>query len=286
MGVRYKGDKYKCKLLDKFTITIIKVKLWLKRCLRLFKIVFPKNDLLLYFMIICIWLIFAYVSNFIDFRKSQVQESFLRTLWGMKNSIFSSVIIAFAIGAFNHVKEYREIIKRQHYIYVDTMEAFEEIIRTLDNTQIWYHFHPLYNEQCLRESICYLRNNDYQINTNDKDFIISLDTVQERISLVEQELKMGHLLVKDEEMMILYLALSKKKLSKVILNRGKDEFEEFLRYLLGIVDQMRYVWRKDEKDDSRIISILCKDNSEDIRNDFYKRMFLPDFELGMLVEYL
>lgn len=284
MLVTYKDEKYKCKFIDKFKIIIIKIKLCIKRCIRLLKVVFPKSDLLLYMLIICLWLIFAWISNFVDFQKSQVQEAYLSTLWGLKNSMFSSVIIAFAIGSFNHLKDYRAMIKRQHYIYVDSMDDFEGIIEAVDDTKIWLMFHPMYNARCLRESIDYLENKDFKINIDDNEFLIAIYAVQERIAMVEQELKMGHLLVQDETMLNLYLSSSKKLLSKVILNNDRKEFINLLDELFKIVEQLRFVWRKDKKDDSRIISILDKDNRDEIRNDFYKRMFLPDFELKSLDE--
>lgn len=51
-------------------------------------------------------------------------------------------------------------------------------------------FYPMYNEHCFRESIDYLGNKNINININDNDFLISIDIVQERIAMVEQELKM------------------------------------------------------------------------------------------------
>lgn len=81
MTVKYKGEKYKCKFKDKVTITIIKIKLRIIRWIRLFKVVFPQNDLLLYMLIIFLWFIFAWFSNIIDLQKRQLQESYLLTLW-------------------------------------------------------------------------------------------------------------------------------------------------------------------------------------------------------------
>lgn len=284
MIVRYKGEKYKCKLKDMFTITIIKTKLHLIRLIRLFKVVFPKSDLLLYMLLLCLWFVFAWISNFIEVQKYQVHKSFLSTLWDFKTSVFSSVILAFAIGSFNHIKEYRKMIKRQHYIYVDSMDDFEEIIKAIDNGDIWLMFHPMYNEHCLQESIAYLKNKEIKIDINDNDFLISIERVQERIAMVEYELKMSHLLVQNETVMNDYLLASKKMLSKVVINEDRKEFEELLIVLFEVVNQLRYPWRKDEKNDSRIIAILDNDDRNDIRNDFYKRMFLSDFELNSLEE--
>lgn len=280
MIVKYKGQKYKCKFKDKFAIKFIKIKLCLKRCIRLSKVALPKSDLLLYMMIIFLWLIFAWISNLIEFQNNQVHESYLSTLWGLKNSVFSSVVLAFAIGSFNHIKEYRKMIKRQHYIYVDTMEDFVEIIRAADDTDIWLKFYPMYNKQCLSESLAYLDNKE--IKRDDIDFLSAIDTANERIDMVAQELKAGHLLVQDEVLMNSYLSESKKLLTKVVLDNDRNYFEKLLKELYEILNQLRYLWRRDEKNDSRIICILAKDDINDIRNDFYKRMLLPDFKLDSL----
>lgn len=280
MVVRYKGEKYKCKFKDKFTIMIIKIKLRFIRLIRFCKIIFPKSDLLLYIMIVCLWLIFAWISNGMGCQKNQVQESYLSTLWDLKNSVFSSVVIAFAIGSFNHVKEYRAMIKRQHYIYVDSMDDFEKIIEAVYNSDIWLMFHSMYNEQCLKKSMGYLENKEISISSN--EFAISIDVALARISMVEDELKMGHLLVQDEIMMNLHLSEAKKLVSRFMLGEDRNDFEELIKGLFEILNQLRFPWRKDEKSDSRIISILDKESVNHIRNDFYKRMFLSDFDLDFL----
>lgn len=80
-----------------------------------------------------------------------------------------------------------------------------------------------------------------------------------------------------------YLASSKKRFSKVVLNKDQSEFERLLFELFEILNQLRYPWRRNEKNDSRIIYILDKDGKNDIRNDYYKRMFLSDFEVNSLL---
>lgn len=280
MVVRYKGKKYKCRFKDKFAIMAIKIKLRIIRLIRLCKIIFPKSDVLLYMMIVCLWLTFAWISNFMVYQRNQVQEPYLSTLWKLKNSVFSSVVIAFAIGSFNHVKEYKVMIKRQHYIYVDSMDDFEKIIEAVYDSCIWLMFHSMYNEQCLEKSIDYLK--DKRININNKEFAISIDAASERISMVEQELKMGRLLVQNEMMMNLYLSEAKKLISRFMFSKDRNDFEKLLNELFKILNQLRFPWRRDEKNDSKIISILDKESVNCIRNDFYKRMFLSDFELEFL----
>lgn len=282
MFVRYKDEKYICKFKDKSIITIIKIKLFLKRYIRLFKIAFPRSDLLLYILIICLWFIFAGLTNIIDFQSNHAKKSYFLTLWDLRNSMFSSVVLALAIGSFNHIKEYKTTLKRQHYTYADSMDDFEELIKAVDDADIWLMFHPMYNKHCFRECINYLDNKNIKINVNNNDFMISISIVQERITMIEQELKTGYLLVKDEALLNYHLSSAKKLLSKVILNENPKEFKKFLICLFEIVNQLRYVWRKDEKNDSQIISILDKYDINNISNDFYKRMLLQNFKLNSL----
>lgn len=283
MFVIYKGQKYKCKLIDIVKIVLIEIKLLLKRFGRLLKIIFQKSDVILYMLIICLWLLYAFITNGIDNRHSQNQESLFLTLWNLKNSMYSSVVIAFAIGGFNHIKDYKETIIKQHYIYVDTMRDFDEIIRAVDNTNIWIYFYPLYNRKCLEKTITYLQKNDIMVNKNTNEFLVAIDVIQERIANIEQEIKTGHLLIKDEETMNLYLSWAKKKIPKVVLNNDKKDFMELLDLLFEIVEQLRYIWRRDEKDDVAILLILRKYNENMIKDDFYLRMYLPDFDLKDLL---
>lgn len=66
---------------------------------------------------------------------------------------------------------------------------FEEIIRTVDNTDLWLKFHPMYNEHCFRESIAYLKKKEIDLTGNKRDFLFAIDTAQKRIAMIEQELK-------------------------------------------------------------------------------------------------
>lgn len=44
-----------------------------------------------------------------------------------------------------------------------------------------------------------------------------------------------------------YLASSKKRFSKVVLNKDQSEFERLLFELFEILNQLRYPWRRNEK---------------------------------------
>lgn len=81
----------------------------------------PKMDIILYLLLILLWLAFGLVTKNILFVHDGKSVTYLRTIWNLRNSIFTSIVLAFAIGAFNHLREYRKTLKRQHFLYVDSM---------------------------------------------------------------------------------------------------------------------------------------------------------------------
>lgn len=279
MFIMYKGQKYKCSFIDKFILIWIKIKLSIKRGIRLFKIMLPKRDLLLYMLIVLLWLLWGLIANIIDSQFKQKYEAYVVTLWGLKDSIFSSVVLAFAIGAFNHLNRYRKTIKRQYYLYVDTMNLFEEIVKSGYSSSVWSKFNFMYNRHCFEEGIKHLRNRNTVI---DNVFCIYIDAINERIEKLEQEIRMGNLIIKDENRMNEYLYKVKIQIPKVMTEENSVEFKILLDLLFEIINQLRYVWRRDENDDFKIISILSKYETNKINDDFYKRMILSDFDIHLL----
>ena len=100
---------------------VIRTRLYLIRIWRILKIMCPKMDIILYLLLILLWLAFGLVTKNILFVHDGKSVTYLRTIWNLRNSIFTSIVLAFAIGAFNHLREYRKTLKRQHFLYVDSM---------------------------------------------------------------------------------------------------------------------------------------------------------------------
>ena len=200
------------------------------------------------------------------------KESLFQTLWNLRNAMFSSIVLAFAIGAFNHLKDYRKIIKSQHYIYVDSMDDFEELFRAIVNEKEWLEFHALYNERCLRLSLQHIKDYMQEINITNNEFIKAIDLIQSRLCEIDSCFKMGQLLVADDEMLNLYISGAKKEISNVIIDNNSDRIRSLILELYNIVEQIRYPWRRDIKLDKKILVL-----SDDSKFDFYKRMWYEDF---------
>ena len=110
-------------------IFFLKIYLFFKsrliRGVRLIKTVCPISDLILYTLLFLLWLAYCIVCNRVNYIHDGISETYLRSIWEMRNSIFSSIIVAFAVGAFSRLRVYRKTIKAQHFLYVDSMDDFE-----------------------------------------------------------------------------------------------------------------------------------------------------------------
>ncbi len=279
LKVKYKGQRRVCNLNDKVAIELIKFKLQIFRNWRRINVIFTKNDFIFYMMIILLWAVFAGLTTRVDNTTNGMDKSYFETVWELRNSLFSSIVLAFAIESFNHIKDYKNAIRIQHYVYVDTMDEFEEIICAMAPSDIWSHYHPFYNEKCFGITLRYLEKNNIKIELND-ELAVAIDAIKDRLDYVEREVKSGNIIIRDEQMINRRISSAKKGISKMILQNDIDEFRKLLFELYCIVDELRYLWRKDERDNCKIIARLAQYEENDMYNQFYERMFLEDISIN------
>ena len=268
-------------ILKYIRILFIRTKLHIIRRSRVIKVICPRTDLLLYLMIIVLWVFYAYVIFYIGRIYDGNKETFLRTIWDLKNSIFSSVVLAFAIGAFNHLKEYRKTIKKQHYLYVDTMEDFEEIFKAISEEETWIHFHPLYNEKCFQISMEYLQTLIDRKNIEEKRFVLAVGAIEDRLDKLEIRLKDATLLVKNEEDLYASISYSKKLITTILVEDRMDLIKTLLKSLFYILENLRFIWRRDIKNDIKLMQLRGG-----MSENYYSRMWLPDFDIHMAKDYV
>lgn len=259
---------------------IIRIKLFIIRKIRLVKIMCPKSDVLLYVLLVLLWLAFGFISKYIADIHGDPNTTYLRTVWNLRNSIFTSIVLAFSIGAFNHLHDYRSLLKRQHFLYVDAMDDFEDIYRALLNDDVWLYFHALYNEKCQEVSWDLITSKLQSVNVLNDDIVLAINTIQERLDKIDDQLKDGLLMVKDEEMLSLEISSAKKLISKIMVLDDIDAFEnveKLTNELFLILEELRFIWRRDLKLDMELLKM-----EKNPQEDFYQRMWLPDFDIIML----
>ena len=255
----------------------IKIKLMVIRRVRLIKVIFPKTDIMLYVLLMLLWLAFGYIVKYISYIHDGDNATYLRTIWNLKNSIFTSIVLAFAIGAFNRLRDYRKCLKRQHFMYVDSMDDFEEIFKAVEDEEYWIHFHALYNDKCKQIAWDLIKSKVSQIKEYDKGIWVALRTIRDRLEVIDYQLKNEMLIVEDEEILALEIADAKKYILRIEQEESFELLDSLINELLLILDQLRYLWRRDLKLNLKLINMMQNPES-----NFYMRMWLPNFGIDMV----
>jgi hypothetical protein len=272
---------YDCKAKEFFCVLFYKIVLMMKRIWRRIHIAVHKQDMALYMGIVVLWLLFAKLVNTVEAK--DVSATYGNTLWEMKSSIFSSVVIAFAVETFNRIRVYGQKLRKQHVIYVELLNDLGCLIGTVADSPFWNFFHAFYNAKCFALTKNYLKERiaDGEVLFGN-EFLIVMDSIDEGLVRIRQEAEEDNLLLQDVVSFKLVIDEARKANDRMMLESDVEEFYRWLELLYEIVDTLRMPWRKDEKIDAKIIDILRRSNRNLIEQDFYKRMFLPDFGFDMI----
>ena len=161
------------------------------------------------------------------------------------------------------------------------MDDFESIFKALYTDNVWQNYHALYNDRCCQISIDYLKDHNPEVNFNDNaDLILAINAIQERLKKIDDKLKNEMLLVENEEMLSQNISDAEKELIKLAFTESIDTVIPLVKKLLLILDNLRFPWRKDIKLDLKLLQL----NPE--KNNFYKRMWLSDFNIAIAKEGL
>lgn len=152
------------------------------------------------------------------------------------------------------------------------MADFEEIFKAIKKDDLWLHFHALYNEKCKQiswELICFEINN---LSIYNSEIIMAFELIQERLERIDYQLKNELLIVKDEEMLSIETSEAKKLITRIKIEEDMELLKTLINELFSIIEELRYIWRRDLKLDMELLTVIEKP-----QNDFYLRMWLPDF---------
>ena len=155
--VTYKREKFTVCAVDKIKIEWIKMILLLKRIKRRIFLAIPQN-IVMYILLTLCWVIFGIVTYYVGVQiKEPDSYTVIDVVWELKNSYFSSVILAIFIAGYSQNSEYKKKISVQHDFYVDSMRTFDCIFEPFVGNQIYY-FMPFYNQMCLDNTLEYIKN--------------------------------------------------------------------------------------------------------------------------------
>lgn len=279
MKITYRRRKYDVSIIDAFHIQKEKQMLFLKRQKRRLKLLFCKQDLVLYFLITLFWVAFGVIIYLFSKYAMNVELQYYsvkNVLWDLAEPWFSSVILSFVIGAYNRISEHKRKINAQHYIYVTAMSDFQHIIdRFLGEERL--HYHPLYSAKCLDDTIDYIkRNTEHSEFQLDKEMIVDLQIIIERLGKIEKEVGTGNIIFLHNQYILYSIEDAKRKIREILVsgNIQLEDIFELLREFLRILNGLRQPWRVDINRKIHILRRLNKNQNNEILDDFYYKMLL------------
>lgn len=273
--VKYQEEEFQVTLKNKIKIEKIKAFLLLKRIIRKGRVLIPDN-LKMYVLLTMCWILYGAVVYFGGkIYKPTTSYRICDVIWELKNSYFTSVILAIFIGGYNKIENYKEKIVIQHELYVETMSCFEQLFSPILGEEIRY-YHIFYNDKCLESTLKFIDGKkDYNLFECD-DGIGIIEDIFIQLNRVDEARKNNRIIGMDQEILKLQINNIRKFLRKC--NREKklniQDMKEISQELFDIVEDIRRPWRWDVENHIKILKLLNQNKENGIENDFYYKMHL------------
>lgn len=199
-SVHYQGGKYKVSFKDKLKIVRIKLVLNAKRIVRRMRVFVPQN-MVLYLIVTFCWLLFAIVTyyfgkNYIyidNVDNEGVKYTVLNTIWELKNSYFTSVVLVLFITSYNQNRGYKDKLLSQHLFYVDSMHDFEQLFKPLIKDEL-ANYMPFYNDKTFDATLHFIKAEGLINNLNREEFEIIIDNILLRLEMIDGERRKGNII--------------------------------------------------------------------------------------------
>lgn len=273
MKVLYKKRSYYVSFFDAVHIFGLKVLLRIKRQIRRIRNNVYGRDILLYFFVIVLWLLYALAIFILQRIKNTGFTTYLDIIWDIKTPLFTTVVIALFTTVFSRTRSYTKTLCRQHDTYVNAQSDFCRLLDPFLPNR--YRFIPMYTEYCFDQSMSYIIENG--IFDNSAIPFEMTRILENRLNIIESELRSNNLFFADRPMLELYLDDAKEALLSPNVFLSIHSYKSLLWKLFQILEELRKPWRLDHKIDTQIISMLNKNPKNKIEDDFYKRMFVPNY---------
>lgn len=277
--VKYKGGTYSVNILDKVKIEGIKAILLAKRVKRRIFLLIPNNFVLYLGLTFC-WVLFGIFTYYvgIDFKSPQAY-TVKDVMWELKNSYFTSVVLALCIAGYSQNSGYKKRIEVQHDFYVDSMRTFDHLFKIFIGNEV-YHYMPFYNRECLNDTLEYIKElevKDCEVTLG--EFKINLEEILEQLEKIEYERRNNNIVGMHKERLGDDIQRSKNLIKQKLkqcnnLEQIKDATREVANSLFYIIADIRRPWRWDIENDKKILGLLAKYEGNGIEDDFYYSMHL------------
>ena len=277
--VKYKGDTYSVNILDKVKIEGIKALLLAKRIKRRLFLMIPKNFVLYLGLTFC-WVLCGIFTYYVggDYKAPEAY-TVKDVMWELKNSYFSSVVLALFIAGYSQNSGYKKRMEAQHDFYVDSMMTFDHLFKTFIGNEV-YHYMPFYNRECLKDTLEYIKELEVkECEFSIEEFKINLEEIVDQLEKIEYERRNNNIIGMHKERLGDEIQESKKLIRQKLkqcnnLDVSKNAAEEIADSLFYIIADIRRPWRWDVDNDKKILSLLAKYEENGIQSDFYYSMHL------------
>ena len=196
-------------------------------------------------------------------------------------SLLQNVIIPddYSGGTYNRMIDYRKALKKQGWVYLNTMASFESILDSKCNSNVRNHYHYFYNNRAFNLTMkMWNENYDEEDFENLKQSIL---VIENKLNDIKRDFVNGEFILRDEITFSYELDNAFECIRK-LSDEGSKEMVKTVAYeLYDIVDSLRRPWRRDVDLDEQIINLLYIDNCR-IEEIFYLRMSLENFDMDML----
>lgn len=196
-------------------------------------------------------------------------------VWELKNSYFTSVILALFIGGYNQIVGYKQKIKVQHNFYVEAMSSFERFFYPVLGNDIFL-YHIFYNDKCLDDTIKYIEDADVLLEYSKPDYIDIIQDIFLELDKIDDARKEDRIIGMDRDNLRDYIENARKDLRK--LNRDEqldiEKIKIIAQHFFYIIAELRRPWRWDINNNLKIIKMINENPENEIENNFYYGMHL------------
>lgn len=283
MTVTYDGREYKSSFIDRSKIGLMKFRLMFIRQFRRIKNLYDSNDLILFISITMLWILFCFISVLLKKQCNSDPKqaySLFDAVWDARNAYFSSAVLAEFISLYNRVKKYHAQIKLQHDFYTSVMSDFDDLFEVFLEEEM-YDYCPFYCEETINDTRYYLDHfvdMEYILIQNEDLFINSISKIKDTVSSIKERYNNGELILESNSDIMVSISLAENILSELFEAPKKfcesETHYNVCRFLLDILNSIRWLWRKDIDYKKRILNILSKKTENRINDDYYYSMLL------------
>lgn len=276
MKVKFDYSTYPISFMHWLKYQILNIKLlWRRGCRN------AKNMLKFFspaLSIVPVWLLFLFILDLLS--KS---HTFLDYLQEAKFSIFTSVILVGTNNMIDRMKKRHAGFLEQFEIYTELMCASENLTRILYGGicphRKYIMSSPFFTKERTRETLN-IFNEVSRIKIEDeKELLSNIEWLSKCLKQLNRSYKVSYLcVICDKTRLTTMIESCEETICQIKRHISGDDdstiyIVSFLNTLSGLIEELRFPWRRDEDINKKRRKIICQDNTEPRKRGYYINAF-------------